>query len=118
METIKQKNTKGGRPKKTIRRERTTGIRFTKTEHFIVKEKASKAGLKITVYVRQMAIQGTVKSRMSEEESRFVRQLVGMSNNLNQLTKSCHEEGMLKAMMYFEKYRNQIDDLLQKLRHA
>lgn len=114
----KERNTKGGRPKKLVRRERTTGIRFTKTEHFIVKEKASKAGLKMTAYVRQMAINGMVKSRLTEDESRFVRQLVGMSNNINQLTKSCHEEGMLKAMMYFERYRNQIDYLLQKLRHA
>lgn len=118
METQEERKTKGGRPKKLVRRERTTGIRFTKTEHFIIKEKASKAGLKITAYVRQIAVQGTVKSRLTEEESRFVRQLVGMSNNLNQLAKSCHEEGMLKAMIYFEKYRNQIDDLLQKLRHA
>lgn len=118
MEPRQEKKAKGGRPKKPVRRERTTGIRFTQTEHFIIKEKASKAGLKITVYVRQMAVQGTVKSQLTDEQSRFVRQLVGMSNNLNQLAKSCHEEGMLKAMMYFERYRNQIDELLQKLRHA
>lgn len=118
METVKEKNTKGGRPKKLVKRERTTGVRFTKLEHFIVREKASKAGLKLTAYVRQMAIHGMVKTRLTEEESCFVRQLIGMSSNLNQLTKNAHQEGMLKTMIYFERYRNQIDELLQKLRHA
>lgn len=65
-----------------------------------------------------MAIHGMVKPRLTEEESRFVRQLIGMSSNLNQLTKNAYQEGMLKTMIYFERYRNQIDELLQKLRHA
>ena len=58
---------------------------------------------------------GHIKPRLNEEESRFVRQLIGMANNLNQVAKCCHEEGVLKAMLYFENYRNQMDDLLKKL---
>lgn len=53
---------------------------------------------------------------MSEEDRQFVRQFVGVSNNLNQLTKKAHQEGLLTAVMLFEKYRNQFDEFLQKMR--
>ena len=109
-------NKRGGRPRKLVKRETTTGIRFTKVEHFIIEQKAKKAGMHITQYIRQMAIHGIVKTRLSEEDRHFVRQLVGMSNNLNQVAKCCHEEGALTAILHFESYRNQIDELLKQLK--
>ena len=106
----------GGRPKKPVKRETVTGVRFSKVEYFLVKRKAEKAGLGITVYIRQMALHGQVTGKMSEEDRQFVRQFVGVSNNLNQLTKKAHQEGLLTAVMLFEKYRNQFDEFLQKMR--
>jgi len=113
---IKNPKSKGGRPKQPATRQRTTGIRFSKAEHFVVSEKATKAGLKLTTYIREMAINGEVKNRLTEEERMFVRQLIGMSNNLNQVAKACHEEGVLSALRYFEGYRNQLDQLLKRLK--
>ena len=113
-ESIKEHG--GGRPRKPVRRESVTGVRFTKAEYFVVKQKAAMSGLGITVYIRQMALQGQVIARMNEEERQFVRQLVGMTNNMNQLTKKAHQEGLLIAMLFFENYRNQLDVLLQKLK--
>jgi hypothetical protein len=107
-----------GRPKKAVKKEIITGTRFSKTEHFIVRQKAGKAGLKLTEYIRTMAIKGDVKSRMSEEDRHFVRQLIGMANNLNQLTKLAHQQGIMRALLSFEKYRNQIDELLKALKHG
>jgi hypothetical protein len=72
--------------------------------------------MRITIYIRQMALEGNVAVRMSEEERHFVRQLIGISNNLNQLTKKGHQEGLLTAVLLFEKYRNIIDELLEQLR--
>lgn len=116
METMNKKKKKGGRPKKLIVRERTTGIRFSKTEHFIVQEKAKKAGLKLTTYIRQSAIESKITSRLTEEERLFVRQLIGFSNNINQIAKACHEEGVMRAMVYFDRIRIQIDQLLKNLK--
>jgi hypothetical protein len=39
-----------------------------------------------------------------------------MANNLNQLTKKGHQEGFLTAVLMFEKYKNSIDELLEKLK--
>ena len=116
MEAVKVKKKKGGRPKKSVIRERTTGIRFSKTEHFIIQEKAKKAGLRLTTYIRQTAIESKVKTRMTEEEKIFIRQLIGLSNNINQIARVCHTEGVLRAMAYFEQIRIKIDQLLKNLK--
>ena len=106
----------GGRPKKLVKRETITGVRFTKVEYYVVKQKASKSGIGITLYIRQMALHGKILPRMNEEERQFVRQLVGMANNLNQLTRKGHQEGMLTAVLMFDKYKNIIDELLEKMK--
>jgi hypothetical protein len=106
----------GGRPKKSVTRSIIKGIRFTEAEYFVVKQKASKSGTRITLYIRQMALQGKILPRMNEEERQIVRQLVGMANNLNQLTKKGHQEGLLIAVLMFEKYRDAIDKILENLK--
>ena len=63
-----------------------------------------------------MALQGKIISRLEEEERLFVRQLIGMANNLNQLTKKGHQEGLLTAVSLFEKYKNLVGELLEKLK--
>ena len=118
METVRENKKPGGRPAKTITKDIRAAIRFSKTEHFIVRQKALKAGLKVSVYIRQIAIEGLVTNRLSEEERHFVRQLIGVSYNLNQLAKNSNHEGMLKTMFYFESFRDQIDSLLKKLNHG
>ena len=112
---MSDKKNKGGRPVKVIKREAATGVRFTKSEYFIVKHKASKAGLRITQYLREMAIEGQIIARLTQEERNQIRQLVGMANNLNQLAKTAHQEGVLKAMFYFNKYVKELDEVLFKL---
>jgi len=116
METVRTKNKKAGRRTKNIKREVRAAVRFTKSEHFIVKEKAAIAGNTVSNYIRRVAINESIRTRLTEEERKLSKHLAGMSNNLNQIAKACHEEGMLKAMAYFQNYRNQIDALLVKLK--
>src|SRR5690349_14297034 len=97
METKKDNRKPVGRPVKAIKKEIRSCIRFSKTEYFIIRQKASEAGVKPSAYVREVAINGRVIKRLTEEERQFVRLLVAMSNNLNQLTKNSYKEGMLKT---------------------
>ncbi|WP_147202769.1 plasmid mobilization protein [Segetibacter aerophilus] len=106
----------GGRPKQSIKKDTVTGVRLSKLEHFVVKQKASKAGLGISVYIREMALNGQVVARLSEEERQFVRAALGIANNLNQLTMKAHREGALKALLVFETYRNEFDELLKRFK--
>ena len=116
METVQLKKKKAGRPAKTIKKEIRACVRFTRYEYFIIKEKAVEAGINASVYIRQTAINGRMIPRISEEELHFVRQLVGISNNINQVAKICNRDGLFEAMQYFENYRNLIDSILKKLK--
>lgn len=116
MTETKKERKKPGRPKQLSTRQLITGIRFSKQEHFVIRSKAAKAGLKFTTYIRQVAINGQVISRLNDEERIFIRQLIGMSNNVNQVAKACHEQGTLRALQYFEQYRDSIDAIIKKLR--
>ena len=116
METVTAGKRKTGRPIKAVKKEVRASVRFTRAEYFIVREKASKAGVTTASYLRQLAIHAQVTARLSDEERHFVRQLIGMANNINQIAKSCHQEGTLKAMIYFQAYRGLLDDLLKKLK--
>ena len=104
----------GRRQKNANNRVVNKHILFTETEYFMVEQNASRAGIKISSYIRQMALTGKITPRLNEEERHFVTQLIGMANNLNQLTKLGHQDGLVTAAMMFEKYRKQIDELLKK----
>ena len=115
METVTERKKKVGRPVKAVKKEVRACVRFTRPEYFIIKEKAANAGMTTSFYMREVAIHAQVTTQLTEEERQFVRQLIGMANNLNQLAKSCHQEGALKAMVYFQSYREHLDALLKKL---
>ena len=112
METVSKTRKKAGRPAKAIKKEIRACVRLTHHEYFIIKEKAARAGLNPSVYIRQSAIQSRAISRLTEEEVHFVRQLIGISNNMNQVAKVCHQDGLYEAMRYFEQYRKQVDHIL------
>lgn len=116
METVTERKKKAGRPVKAVKKEVRACVRFTRPEYFIIKEKAATAGMTTSFYMRQVAMHAQVTPRLADEERQFVRQLIGMANNLNQIAKACHQEGALKAMVYFQNYRGQLDALLKKLK--
>ncbi len=107
---------KGGRPKQGIKRESATGVRFTKAEYFIVKNKAAKSNYKLTEYIRVMAVEGVVICRFSSEEKEIMRKLAGMANNLNQIVRLAHKERLITAVLEIEKIRVDFDQLLERFR--
>jgi len=59
-------------------------IRLTADEQRIILEKAARAGLKPTEYMRRSGLGQELRARLSDEER---RQIAATSNNLNQLTR-------------------------------
>ena len=68
MEMEKDNRKVGGRPQKSVKKEIRACIRFTRLEYFIIRQKANKAGVNASIYVREIAIKGHVKPRLNEEE--------------------------------------------------
>jgi hypothetical protein len=116
MESGSKKEKKAGRPVKAIKREIRICIHCTHAEYFIIKQKATEFCAGVNDYIREASINAKTIARLTREEMHFVRQLIAMSNNLNEMIKICSREGLFEAMKYFENYRNQIDNLLEKFK--
>jgi hypothetical protein len=116
MESGSKKGKKAVRPVKAIKREVHITINYTHAEYFIIKQKATESFARVNDYIREASINAKTIPRLTQEEMHFVRQLIAMSNHLNEMTKICSREGLFEAMKYFETYRNQIDNLLEKFK--
>jgi hypothetical protein len=109
---------KGGISKKAIKREYHVNVRIMRSEEFIIREKASKAGLTLSAYMREIAIHGEVRAKFNKEQWQMLRQLVAVSNDLHQLSGIARQEGTLKAVLHFEAYRDRVDELLNRLKYV
>lgn len=83
------------RPTKIVKLTSKQTIRFKVSEVIILKRMASDFGLTFSEYVRAKAVDIKIKPRLTEDETKYFRQLVGMANNLNQLAKSANERELL-----------------------
>src|SRR5580704_13490214 len=114
METTTAKKKKTGRPTKAVKKDVRACVRLTKGEYLIIKVKAGKAGKTAAGYLRQAALQSPLRTRLSPEDRHDIRHLVGISNNVNQMTKICHQEGLPQAFAYFTEFRKVVDEILEK----
>jgi hypothetical protein len=106
-----------GRPKKAIRQEKNIGFFVTKMQYFIIQEKAARAGVNLSDYLRQTAVFGQVKTRWTEEERELFKKLVGICNDISLLVRLCQQEGAVNAVHYFERYRDLMDLVLKRFGH-
>ena len=110
----KQRN-KGGRPIKKIKRESHIRVRLTSSEHFLISEKSTKAGMRISDWFRRSALRSKVLSRMSADDLKNLRMLSGMANNLNQLTRLAHSQGLLVVERRCRELLVLIDNVLKTM---
>jgi predicted DNA binding CopG/RHH family protein len=116
MKHEEKKKKSAGRPAKNVKKEINASVRFSRSEYFIVKEKAATCGFSVSNYMRKASIYSTITPRTTAEEQLWVRQLVGMSNNMNQMAKACYQEGLFESMRFFETYRQQLIEIIKKLK--
>ena len=87
---------KGGRPKKGAAdklKYRLT-VKMATSDYYTLKGKARSAGISAGEFLRRCMRDGQVKERLTPEHTDYVRKLCGMANNLNQLTRRAHREGV------------------------
>lgn len=114
MEQKRTKN-KGGRPalgsaKKT---EKVT-FNVTEKQHEALVKKATSAGLSLPDYARGMTVNGFVKAVHTEEAQAQRVDFIRLSNNLNQLTKQAHIQGVKNLVSRFADAMDEIDVILKK----
>jgi len=104
MEKHKNKNTtshntatsKGGRPRaaKGMARTKTLSTKLSVAEWKIVMKRIADAGKRPSVYLRELLLSGRVIAARTQEDRRQIRMLEGGCNNLNQLARLAHQQGV------------------------
>ncbi|MBB6129412.1 plasmid mobilization protein [Mucilaginibacter lappiensis] len=108
---------KGGRPRLKVRREKEMKIRLTATEEFLIKAKAREAGMRSSSWFRAAAKNARVMVRLKPEEMQLLRMLSGLANNLNQLTKLAHTNGIISIALKCANLLNEIDRAIKYFNH-
>ncbi|WP_051293357.1 plasmid mobilization protein [Olivibacter sitiensis] len=109
------KKRKRGRPKKVITRSGSLVVRMTPTERLVVAGKARNAGMRISDWFRRAAKVAVIKPRLSKEETGYLRTLSGMANNLNQLTKLAHTNGLVSLMADLRRVLTTVEALMERI---
>ena len=107
-----------GRPKKAIVQEKSIGFFVTNAQYAVIQQKIAKAGVNISDYMRQVAMEGYVKAKWTKKERGMVKKLIGISVDLHRLVEIGREKGAVQAALYFSQYRDIIDEIIKKLRDA
>ena len=109
---------KGGRPQlsRVEKRSEIFTIKCTPMEKHSIKGKAKISGTKPAEYIRECAINGTIKPRLTFEEVKHIRVLAGMANNLNQLAKSANTYGYYHVATDANHLMNEVDNIIKKIR--
>ena len=106
--------TKGGRPVKLVKKSSKLVVRMTETERLLISEKAREAGMKLSEWFRLAARKVQVIARLSPGDVAILRMLTGMANNLNQIARLAHKEGLLSVQ---RKCREGLDEINDTLRY-
>ena len=106
-----QDKKKGGRPPtgRVRKLSKSVTVKFSKPSYEALRLRARKANRKLAEYIRESALNGEVVSGHNTETVAIAKNLIGMANNLNQLTKLSHQRGFHETHVY-------VVDLLRRLK--
>lgn len=109
------KKARGGRPKKVIKKDAVLVVRMTQIERMLITGRAREAGMSPSEWFRKAAKTARVIARFSPEDAATLRMLSGMANNLNQITKLAHQEGLVSVQRQCRELMDGIDETLKSL---
>lgn len=100
-----------GRPKASSFRKlsKSVTVKFSKPDYDRLCLRSRQANRTLAEYIRDTAFNAQIVAKHSTEEITTMRNLVGMANNLNQLTKLSHQIGLYRTA-------NMVTELLEKLK--
>ncbi|AEI52116.1 plasmid mobilization protein [Runella slithyformis] len=108
---------KGGRP--TLgehKKGKGLYVSFTEAELELLSRKAGSVGKSKQAYLRELLVKGYVKNIDTAEQQEIKRGLIGLSNNVNQLAKLAHINGLKTMQTQVNGVLEALDELLKKYR--
>jgi Bacterial mobilisation protein (MobC)/Ribbon-helix-helix protein, copG family len=92
-------------------------LRLDAKEYNIFQEKLRKSNITISEFIRKAISSTTVVAKMTEEEIKLLRMLVGISTNLNQLAHKANAQiEIINLAIQMQSTRREIDSIIEKFR--
>ncbi|ULB33177.1 plasmid mobilization protein [Proteiniphilum propionicum] len=109
---------KGGRPAKSLaeKRKYRLSLKLNTNEYLQLKSKSKTAGKNRCDLLRELILSGEVSQRFSAEQNDVFRKIAGMANNLNQLVKLAHIQGVWYIELTAKKLLDDLDELLKRIK--
>lgn len=101
VEGVPTKRSKGGRPKKEIKKDQFLGVKCSLVEKKVIENKAGEFGLTVSEYLRKLGLGGKIDMKLkalSKEILLFTGTLNHMAANLNQIAKKRNSNEQLNAL--------------------
>jgi len=93
-------------------------VKFSKIDYEILRTRSRKANRRLAEYIRESALQSEVVQPRTEADLKEYRTLVGMANNLNQLTKMAHQDGIIYLYSPIDKLLGEITNVIREYKQG
>lgn len=90
---------KGGRPvlPQARRRSKSVTVKLSKIDYETLRIRSRKANRRLAEYIRETALQAESPTAHTTVDAGIFRNLAGVANNLNQLTKLTHQTSLYRT---------------------
>ena len=118
MIATKDQNKKKPKGRPTVadarRLSKAVTVKFSKIDYEILRTRSRKANRRLAEYIRESALRSEVVQPRTEADLKEYRTLVGMANNLNQLTKMAHQESIIYLYSPIDKLLGEITNVIRE----
>ena len=93
-------------------------VKFSKIDYQTLRTRSRKANRRLAEYIRESALKSEVVQPRTEADLKEYRTLVGMANNLNQLAKLSHQEGIYYTSLQLDRLLAEISNIVRTYKQA
>lgn len=93
-------------------------VKFSKIDYEILRTRSRKANRRLAEYIRESALKSEVVQPRSEADMKEYRTLVGLANNLNQLTKMAHQDSIIYLYSPIDRLLGEITDVIREYKQG
>ena len=114
-----KKKTKGRPTVADARRlSKAVTVKFSITDYETLRTRSRKANRRLAEYIRESALKSEVVQPRTEADLKEYRTLVGMANNLNQLTKMAHQDSIIYLYSPIDKLLGEITNVIREYKQG
>lgn len=93
---------------------RSDFVGYSKIDYETLRTRSRKANKRLAEYIRESALHFEVVQPCTEVDLKEYRTLVGLANNLNQLTKMAHQDSIIYLYSPIDKLLGEITDVIRE----